>query len=181
MSIRFGLLALLDGGPRYGAQLRAEFEARTGGTWPLNIGQVYTTLARLERDGLIAPARGGHAKQQPYALTDAGRRELAGWFERPVDRTQPARDELAIKLAMAVGMPRLDVAALIAAQRDHTRRATREYTRLRARALANEPDSPDDLAWLLTLDRLILAAEAESRWLDDCETRLAPLAARRPG
>ncbi|MEO3751560.1 PadR family transcriptional regulator [Streptomyces sp. B6B3] len=181
MSIRFGLLALLNAGPRYGAQLRAEFEARTGGTWPLNIGQVYTTLARLERDGLISPVHEAEARQQPYALTDAGRRELAGWFERPVDRDQPARDELAIKLAMAVGTPGLDVSALIGTQREHTRRAVREYTRLRARALANEPDSPDDVAWLLALDRLILAAEAEDRWLDGCESRLARLASHRPG
>ena len=49
MSVKQSLLAMLDEGPRYGAQLRAEFETRTGGTWPLNVGQVYTTLARLER------------------------------------------------------------------------------------------------------------------------------------
>ena len=51
MSIRRGLLALLAQEPMYGAQLRTEFESRTGGTWPLNVGQVYTTLSRLERDG----------------------------------------------------------------------------------------------------------------------------------
>jgi DNA-binding PadR family transcriptional regulator len=53
VSVRNALLALLEQGPRYGYQLRAEFEHRTGGTWPLNVGQVYTTLARLERDGLV--------------------------------------------------------------------------------------------------------------------------------
>ncbi|MDH4147522.1 MAG: PadR family transcriptional regulator, partial [Acidimicrobiia bacterium] len=55
MSIRHGLLALLSEGPKYGAQLRTEFEERTGATWPLNVGQVYTTLSRLERDGLVVP------------------------------------------------------------------------------------------------------------------------------
>src|SRR6266851_4891752 len=52
MSIRHALLALLSEGPKYGLQLREEFEARTGEVWPLNVGQVYTTLQRLERDGL---------------------------------------------------------------------------------------------------------------------------------
>ncbi len=53
MSVRHALLALLSGGPKYGLQLRQEFESRTGDVWPLNVGQVYTTLQRLERDGLV--------------------------------------------------------------------------------------------------------------------------------
>jgi DNA-binding PadR family transcriptional regulator len=178
MSIRYGLLALLESGPRYGSQLRAEFESRTGATWPLNIGQVYTTLGRLERDGLIAPASGGDAKQQLYAITEAGRAELSEWFAQPVDRTQPARDELAIKLAMAVGTPGVDVSAIIQAQRHHTLKAMQDYTRLKARALAAPPDSANDVAWLLVLEQLIFAAEAESRWLDHCESRLVRLAAQ---
>ncbi|WP_062209961.1 PadR family transcriptional regulator [Streptomyces sp. NBRC 109706] len=184
MSIRFGLLALLDQGPRYGSQLRAEFESRTGTTWPLNIGQVYTTLGRLERDGLIRPEGGGDAKQQLYAITDAGRTALDSWFTEPVDRTQPSRDELAIKLAMAVGTPGVDLPAVIQTQRRHTLGAMRDYTRLKADALraestATEPASADDIAWLLVLEQLIFYAEAEIRWLDHCESRLVRLAAVR--
>jgi DNA-binding PadR family transcriptional regulator len=180
MSIRYGLLALLESEPRYGSQLRTAFEARTGATWPLNIGQVYTTLGRLERDGLIVPEGGGDAKQQLYAITDAGRAELADWFARPVDRTQPSRDELAIKLAMAVGTPGVSIPEVIQGQRRHTLKAMQDYTRLKARALANGGDSRDDVAWLLVLEQLIFAAEAESRWLDHCEARLVRLAAGRP-
>ncbi|MDT0342245.1 PadR family transcriptional regulator [Streptomyces litchfieldiae] len=180
MSIRFGLLALLESGPRYGSQLRAEFETRTGATWPLNIGQVYTTLGRLERDGLIVPEGGGDAKQQLYAITDAGRQELTDWYARPVDRTHPSRDELAIKLAMAVGSPGVDIREIIQGQRRHTLKAMQDYTRLKARALANGADSRDDVAWLLVLEQLIFYAEAESRWLDHCESRLTRLAAGRP-
>src|SRR6266511_1516280 len=55
MSVKHGLLALLERGPMCGYQLRVAFEESTGGTWPLNIGQVYTTLSRLERDGLVRP------------------------------------------------------------------------------------------------------------------------------
>lgn len=175
MSIRYGLLALLESGPRYGSQLRTEFESRTGATWPLNIGQVYTTLARLERDGLIEPVGDEGAKQQRYAITDPGRRELTGWYERPVDRTQPSRDELAIKLAMAVGAPHIQVGDIIQSQRRHTLKAMQDYTRLKGRALANGPVRRDEIAWLLVLEQLIFHAEAEARWLDHCEARLIQL------
>ncbi|MEU8540228.1 PadR family transcriptional regulator [Streptomyces sp. NPDC048717] len=181
MSIRHGLLALLEHGPRYGSQLRTEFESRTGSTWPLNVGQVYTTLNRLERDGMVAQDgedEGGHAL---YAITDAGRGELLTWFEKPVDRTSPARDELSIKLAMAVGMPGVDIRDVIQSQRRHTVKAMQDYTRLKARAITaveeNGPGARDDVAWLLVLEQLIFQTEAETRWLDHCEARLIRLSA----
>ncbi|MET8545119.1 PadR family transcriptional regulator [Kitasatospora sp. NPDC004799] len=179
MSIRHGLLALLDQGPRYGYQLRTEFEARTGATWPLNVGQVYTTLSRLERDGLVEPAGEDDEGHQFYAATDAGREELRAWFDTPVPRTSPPRDELAIKLAMAVTVPGVDVSAVVQGQRRHSIKALQDYTRLKGRALAGEkrpgvvPAAGNDLAWLLVLDQLIFQTEAEIRWLDHCETRLA--------
>ncbi len=77
MSIRHGLLALLERGQMYGYQLRAAFEESTGATWPLNIGQVYTTLSRLERDGLVRSLPESEAGQRPYEITDAGRADLA--------------------------------------------------------------------------------------------------------
>lgn len=100
MSIRQGLLALLAEAPMYGYQLRSEFEARTGGTWPLNIGQVYTTLARLERDDLVAPAGATDDGNERWALTDDGRAELTSWWATPVSRDAPARDELATLAAV---------------------------------------------------------------------------------
>lgn len=179
MSIRHGLLALLDQGPRYGYQLRTEFEARTGATWPLNVGQVYTTLSRLERDGLVEAAGEDDEGHQFYAATDAGRAELRAWFDTPVPRTNPPRDELAIKLAMAVTVPGVDVSSVVQGQRRHSIKALQDYTRLKGRALAGEsrpgvvPSASNDLAWLLVLDQLIFQTEAEIRWLDHCETRLA--------
>ncbi|MFJ3789211.1 PadR family transcriptional regulator [Kitasatospora sp. NPDC090091] len=181
MSIRHGLLALLDQGPRYGYQLRTEFEARTGATWPLNVGQVYTTLSRLERDGLVEPAGEDEEGHQFYAITASGRDELRAWFDTPVPRTNPPRDELAIKLAMAVTVPGVDVPAVVQGQRRHSIKALQDYTRLKGRALAGEtrPGGGQsagpgaDLAWLLVLEQLIFQTEAEIRWLDHCETRLA--------
>ncbi|MEV8565814.1 PadR family transcriptional regulator [Streptomyces sp. NPDC051322] len=176
MSIRHGLLALLEHGPRYGSQLRTEFESRTGATWPLNVGQVYTTLSRLERDGMVAPDGEDDAGHALYAITEEGRDELKSWYEAPVDRTSPARDELAIKLAMAVGAPGVDIRAVIQSQRHHTVKAMQDYTRLKAQALTAAPANRDEVAWLLVLEQLIFQAEAEARWLDHCESRLARLA-----
>ncbi|MEE4545316.1 PadR family transcriptional regulator [Streptomyces sp. V4-01] len=186
MSIRHGLLALLEQGPRYGFQLRTEFESRTGSTWPLNVGQVYTTLARLERDGLVVPGGEDEAGHALYAITAGGRDELRAWFASPVDRANPPRNELAIKLAMAVGSPDVDVRAVIQAQRVHTIKAMQDYTRLKAQAMeavARGEGAPDrdDVAWQLVLDQLIFQAEAEARWLDHCETRLVRLASSGQG
>ncbi|WP_435187506.1 PadR family transcriptional regulator [Streptomyces sp. bgisy126] len=181
MSIRHGLLALLERGPRYGSQLRTEFESRTGSTWPLNVGQVYTTLNRLERDGMVAQGGEDEAGHTLYAITDSGRAELRTWFEKPVDRTSPARDELAIKLAMAVGAPSVDIRDVIQSQRRHTVQAMQDYTRLKAQALlaveGGGSRERDDVAWLLVLEQLIFQTEAEARWLDHCESRLIRLSA----
>lgn len=177
MSVRHGLLALLERGPRYGSQLRTEFESRTSATWPLNVGQVYTTLSRLERDGMVVQDGEDAAGHALYAITDTGRDELRSWFEQPVDRTSPARDELAIKLALAVGASTVDIREVIQSQRRHTVKAMQDYTRLKAQALESDFTDRDEIAWLLVLEQLIFQTEAEARWLDHCEARLIRLSA----
>jgi DNA-binding PadR family transcriptional regulator len=190
MSIRQAMLALLEQGPMYGYQLRAEFEQRTGETWPLNIGQVYSTLARLERDGLVEVVEHGGVDDQPqaerpadrqvsYRATEAGRREVSTWFDTPVPRSQPPRDELAIKLAIAVTLPGVDVGAIIQKQRSATIAAMQDYTRLKRTGRAASPEDAADLAWSLVLDSLVFDAEAEVRWLDHCEARLRRAAVER--
>jgi DNA-binding PadR family transcriptional regulator len=171
MSVRQALLALLEQGPMYGYQLRSEFERRTGATWPLNVGQVYTTLTRLERDGLVAESGDDGEGHVIYRVTDAGRDVVATWFTTPVERTQPPRDELAIKLALAVTVPGVDVGSVIQQQRSATISALQDYTRLK-RTRTPDVQEPADMAWSLVLDSLVFAAEAEVRWLDHCEARL---------
>ncbi len=172
MSIRQGLLALLEQAPMYGYQLRTEFESRTGATWPLNVGQVYTTLSRLERDGLVEPQGDDGEGHVVYRITEAGREAVREWFATPVTRTTPPRDELAIKLAVAVTLPGVDVRSVVQRQRTATVRALQDYTRLKHRATEAGGISGADLAWLLVLDALVFQAEAEVRWLDHCEARL---------
>jgi DNA-binding PadR family transcriptional regulator len=168
MTIKQSLLALLAEQPRYGAQLRAEFETRTGGTWPLNVGQVYTTLNRLERDGLVEAATEADADGRiAYRLTEAGHQEASRWWLTPVDRSGQPRDELTIKLALAVTVPGIDVRAVVQTQRTQSLRTLQDLTRLKQQATQKE-----DLAWQLVLDHLVFAAEAEIRWLDHVEARL---------
>ena len=167
MSVRHSLLALLGSGPMHGYGLKTEFEAATGDVWPLNVGQVYQTLGRLERDGLVAVDADVDG-QKVYRITGAGRDELRRWFETPVAREVAPRQELAIKLVFAIRTGSADVADVLQRQRVATVRSLQEFTRLKATAEAD-----GDLAWLLMLDALVFQAEAEARWLDLCEARLA--------
>jgi len=176
MSIKHGLLALLRAEAKYGYQLRAEFEAATGSTWPLNIGQVYTTLTRLERDGLVEAATGdGGDGRSMYEITDAGRAELVSWFETPVTREARPRDELAIKLALALAVPGVDVAAVVQRQRMATMQSLQELTRLK------RVSADGGISWLLVIESMIFAAEAEIRWLDHCEAMLSRQHKPKPG
>ena len=175
MSIRQSLLAILDQGPCYGYQLRTEFDRRTGSTWPVNVGQIYSTLDRLERDGLVTKAEADADGQIYYEITAAGSTEVADWLGSPVVRAAAARDELAIKLAIAVTLPGVDIAHVIQVQRAATLSSLQEYTH--TKAASDDPESAEELAWLLVIDSLIFAAEAEVRWLDHSESRLARAAA----
>jgi DNA-binding PadR family transcriptional regulator len=167
VSVRHSLLAVLSGGPMHGYGLKTEFEAATGDVWPLNVGQVYTTLGRLERDGLVTAAADAEG-QKVYQITEAGRDELDRWFDTPVPRQMIPRQEVAIKLVFAMRSGVADVAAVVQRQRVATVRALQDVTRLKAAA-----ESSGDLAWLMMLDALVFQAEAEARWLDMCEARLA--------
>lgn len=186
MSVRQSLLAILDQSPCYGYQLRGEFETRTGGTWPLNVGQVYTTLDRLERDGLVTRDGADDEGRVRYAITKAGSAAVAGWLASPVVRQQ-TRDELAMKLAVACTLPGVDIAALIQTQRTATLQGLQDLTRTKSSQPA--PASPADLGWSLVVESMLFAAEAEARWLDHAEATIGrairsgaitPTAARQP-
>lgn len=177
MSVRQSLLALLREGPRYGALLKAEFEARTGGVWPLNVGQVYTTLARLERDGfVVGDGKADDEGKIAYRLTDAGRAEADAWWLAPVGVAEPARDELVIKLALALGSSGVDPYAVIHAQRTATMRHLQDLTRLKLTLTTVPGGHPNTLGTdpeLLVLEHRLFTVEAQLRWLDYVEATLA--------
>ena len=171
MSVRQSLLAILDQGPCYGYQLRAEFDRRTGGTWPLNVGQIYQTLERLERDGLVAKGDSDREGRAYYEITDAGHDAVSSWLSSPVERQTAARDELAIKLAVAATLPGVELADVIQVQRTATLALLRDLTR--TKDAIDEPKSPEDLAYLLLVDAQIFQVDGELRWLDHSEGCLA--------
>src|SRR5918995_6427488 len=160
MSVRYGLLALLDEAPSHGYNLKTAFERRTGGSWALNIGQVYTTIQRLERDGLVesAESAGEEDDRREYRITPAGRAQLATWFDNPVIAEAPARDELTIKVLLAVAAGDIDVSTLLQRQRRASVEQLQAYTRRKAKA-----DPKRDIAFLILLDARIFPTEAEVR------------------
>lgn len=169
MTVRQSLLAILDQGPCYGYQLRTEFARRTGSAWPLNVGQIYNTLDRLERDGLVAkgePDAQGHVF---YAITDAGSREVDGWLASPAGGGQ-ARDDLAIKIALAATLPGADAEGLIDRQRDQCA-AQLEALRRQPRPISET--EPEALARAIVTDARIARLEGELRWLELTAARLA--------
>lgn len=176
MSVRQSLLAILDQQACYGYQLRQEFERRTGATWPLNVGQIYNTLDRLERDGLVAKAATDSEGHVYYAITAAGRTEVGSWLGTPVQRGTGTRDELAIKLTLASTLPGVDIADVIQVQRHATLATLQELSRTEQGT--TESTSPEDLARLLVVDAMIFQAEADVRWLDHIEARLGRLRAQ---
>lgn len=170
MSVRQSLLAILDQGPCYGYQLRHEFDRRTGSTWPLNVGQIYNTLERLERDGLVERGEADDQGHVFWSITPLGRAEVVAWLSSPVERASGTRDELAIKLAVAATLPGVDVSAVIQTQRRASLAQLQDLNR--AKYSGANPESPEELAWSLVIDSMIFATEAEVRWLDHSEQRL---------
>lgn len=173
MSIRHSLLALLSGGPMYGQQLKAEFEARTGELWPLNVGQVYTTLSRLERDRLVEARPESDAALRPYTITALGQAELAAWFRAVPGDEPPPRDELVMKIMLAASVDPVGAADVIQSHRRQTLEAMQRFTRLKGLGEATA-------ATLMMCDAELFRLEAAVRWLDSVDgrlragTRLAP-------
>ncbi len=172
MSVRHALLALLSEGPKYGLRLQQEFEERTGEVWPLNVGQVYITLQRLERDGLVESDAGGGAGP-------------------PAGDIPPPRDELVIKIMISLRVPGADVHDIVQVHRRHMIELMQRYWRLKAEA------AEDDIGLALIADAEMFRLEGIVRWLDAADTRLklhpapdpaglpaaaaAPAPVRRPG
>lgn len=165
MSIRHSLLALLSSGPKYGLQLGQEFEDSTGEVWPLNSGQVYTTLQRLERDGLVASA-GSDGPQKAFEITESGRADLDSWLRTPPDMGSPPRDELLIKLLVALRVPDADITGLIQAHRRHVIQAMHNFTRVKENA------SEHEVELLLIADAELFRLDGVARWLDAAESRI---------
>lgn len=167
MSVRGVFLQLLAEGERHGYQLKVGFEERTGGVWSLNAGQVYTTLDRLVRDGAVEETGAGDAGQRVYRITEAGRQELASWLGATPADGAPPRDELIMKVVVAMGADRVAAQQVLDDQRAALLVAL-QAGRRRLRGL----EAPDAVARRLAHDALLSRLEADVAWLDRCEEQL---------
>ena len=118
MSIRHALLALLSEKPKHGLLLQQEFEEQTSEVWPLNVGQVYITLQRLERAGLVSSEGAEDAgPRKRFMITSAGEDELEEWLRTPSSEIPPPRDELLIKILISLRVPGANVHEIVQAHR----------------------------------------------------------------
>lgn len=170
MSVRYAVLGLLAQQARHGYELHGAFQAVVGsGLWPINASQIYTTLSRLEEAGLVAKAavrRAGGPDQHIFELTDHGRAELDRWYATGVKSTHQ-RDEVYLKITLALADDQADAEAVIRQQRATFYRDLHELTTRR-----NDIERPRELAQALLLDKAIMHIEADLRWLEMAEARL---------
>jgi DNA-binding PadR family transcriptional regulator len=169
------MLAMLSEGPKYGLQLREEFEARTGEVWPLNVGQVYTTLQRLERDALVESDGEGEGQQKAYRITPGGATELDAWLRTPPDLSSPPRDELVMKVLVALRIPSANVPEIIQAHRRYLVQLMQQWTHIKEEAGAS------DLSLVLAVDAELFRLDSVVRWLDAADGRIKRAATAREG
>ena len=174
MPVRHAILALLAQQPRHGYELHGTFEAIVGGhgVWPLNPAQIYTTLGRLEEAGLVvktATRRAGGPDQHIFDITETGRDVLDAWYTAGVHSTHQ-RDEVFLKLTLALGDAKADPEAIIREQRATLYRDLHELTTRREGL-----ERPGGIAQMMLLDKAIMHIEADLRWLEMAEARLVGL------
>jgi DNA-binding PadR family transcriptional regulator len=167
VSVRHALLGLLSGGPKYGMQLRQEFEAGTGEAWPLNVGQVYATLQRLDRDGLVSSDPDAEdGPQQKYRITPDGLAELERWLRTPTEASTPPRDELVIKVLVALRVAEATVPEIVQVHRRQVVELMQQYTRLK------EELTDTGVALGIVVDSELFRLDGVIRWLDAVDGRI---------
>ncbi|MCT4351862.1 PadR family transcriptional regulator [Streptomyces sp. Je 1-79] len=170
--MRHPLLALLARGPAHGYELKQDLEQLLGAAYPpTNVGQIYVTLGRLEKSGLIEGeeiAQESRPNKKIYRLTEAGQEALRSWFDETADEPR-VRDEFFMKLALAPRTGLADQIALINKQR-------REYltTMRNLSKLAAVEDRDNRIAHLL-IEGAMLHLQADLDWLERCQEELEEL------
>jgi DNA-binding PadR family transcriptional regulator len=175
MSIKYAILGILAEGNLHGYDLKSSFDEKVGEFWSLNYGQIYSTLDRLEKDGLVTHDREAQEKRPDrkiFRITADGRAELAKWLAAPVTRIRALRDEFFIKLVFLVKNDPALVLALIARQKNLY---LKQMNRLTQRKLALKKEETGGNAppvSELLLDAGLFHAEADIRWLTLCEAKI---------
>ncbi|HSK46760.1 MAG TPA: PadR family transcriptional regulator [Coriobacteriia bacterium] len=178
MSVKHGILAVLNRRSMHGYDLRRDLEDELGSAWAINYGQIYTTLERMVRDGLVVQSETVVTAEAPdrklYTITPAGRTELHRWFLASEDDADTGRDELHAKIMLGLTGD-VDVEQVIQAQRKGQLRRIGLLTERKERL-----DPELDFGALLQADLEIAKSEAVLKWLDLAEKRIAHAAHNTP-
>jgi len=170
MTVSYALLGLLEEADRHGYDLKQSYDRRFGGSRPLRFGQVYRTLAQLQRDGLIEIAgteAGGGPDRKRYSITPEGVTDLERWLSEPEEPQPHLQTVLFQKVVLALQSGR-NAEAFLDAQRDRHLAVMRELTALRRSAALQDS---------LLADYQLFHIEADLRWIDHAAGRLETLAA----
>lgn len=172
LPVKHGILGILAERPRHGYELKTEFDLLTGGLWELNVGQIYSTLERMLKDGLVVleVETGGAEDRKVYRITAEGRGELAAWLDRPPLRARPVRDEVYVRLGLLLERNLSAALALIESQRRIYHVQMAELTREKLRIVRES--GYERFRKELLLDAALLHTEADLKWLDTCEDKL---------
>lgn len=179
MSIKHAILGLLAGGPLHGYDLKVAYEDEVVPSTQLNFGQVYTTLDRLHKGGLVTPKRVSQVERpdkKVYALTDAGRRELREWLQTPSPPAADLRNETFLKLRLAQRLQKSETNTrdrnrvpgpleVVAVERRASLESLHEFMAARTQAERGKRDP----STILLLELAILRIEAFLKWLDRCD------------
>lgn len=167
--VRLPLLALLAKEPAHGYELKQALEQTFGSAYPSpNIGQIYVTLGRLEKDGLVRSVdveQSNRPNKKVYFLTADGREALENWVDEPTEGPR-VRDEFFMKLVLAPLTGIADRMALINRQRRHYLSLMRDLTELAERT------DPGDRVALLLIEGATLHLQADLDWLERCQEDL---------
>lgn len=178
MSVKHGILALLNRRSMHGYELGRELSDELGEGWAVNYGQVYSTLERLARDGFVVQSETIPSAEAPdrklYTVTPAGRTELRRWFLTADEHAETGREELYAKVMLALTGD-IDLEEVIHAQRKGQLRRIGQLTEIK-----EQLDPELELGSVLQLDMFILKTEAVLKWLDTSEARIRRAAATRP-
>jgi DNA-binding PadR family transcriptional regulator len=173
VTVRHALLALLSEGPKYGLQLREEF-ARTSEVWPLTVRQLYATLGRLERDGLVeSDGTESAGPRREFRITAGGAGELAAWLRTPPDLAS-APGQMAAKVLAARRVPGTDVHEVVQVHRRCLMELMQQWTRIK------QEQAGSDLDLGLRIDAELSRLDSAIRWLDAADGRLMNAAASPP-
>jgi DNA-binding PadR family transcriptional regulator len=169
MSVPLTILGLLEREPSHGYDLKRDYDAYFGRAKPLPFGQVYATLARLSRDGKVAPGEvepGDGPDRKRYTITAAGQQEFESWLGEPVEPEPHLQTVLFSKVVLALMLGRSAEQYLNTQRGAHLQRM-RELTELKQKG---------GVVDLLLADHGLFHLEADLRWIDLTEARLAALA-----